>query len=139
MVEIHLHPGFWDWDQVRDQVKMMEIAQNISDLGDLRQLIYGLSTENWDQVRDQVDNKVWISLKYCKKARFRNEILNHIGLTNKSTNFKNHVYPLIEQQWLKMTIPEKPTSSKQQYILTEKRKKTNWYYRCLNLAMSKWI
>jgi len=70
-----------------------------------------------------VDNKVWMILKYCKKARFRNEILTHIGLTNKSTNFKNHVYPSIEQHWLKMTIPEKPTSSKQQYILTEKGRK----------------
>ena len=59
LVEIHLHPGF------RDQVKMIEIAQNISDLGDLGQLIYGLSVKNWDQVRDQVDNKVWMILKYC--------------------------------------------------------------------------
>jgi len=46
LVEIHLHPGFRD--QVRDQVKMIEIAQNISDLDDLGQLIYGLSAENWD-------------------------------------------------------------------------------------------
>lgn len=121
LVEIHLHPGFRD--QVRDQVKMIEIAQNISNLDDLGQLIYVLSAENWDQVRDQVrdqvNSKVWRILKYCEQARFRNEILTHIGLTNKSTNFKNHVYPLIEQQWLEMTIPEKPTSSKQQYILTE--------------------
>ena len=65
------------------------------------------------------------------------EILNHIGLTNKSTNFKRHIEPIVEQNWIGMTIPEKPQSSKQQYMLTEKEKKlieliNVWIYQLWN-------
>jgi len=125
LIEIPIHPHFRD--QVRDQAEMFELVQNIRDLSELDQLIYGLGSEDWDQVRDQVrdqvDQKIWLILDYCQQARSRKEILRHIGLSNKSTNFKRHVDPIIEQNWLEMTITDKPTSSKQQYILTEKGRK----------------
>jgi ATP-dependent DNA helicase RecG len=125
LIEILMHPDFRD--QVRDQVEMLELALNINNLSELDQLIYGLNQKNWDQVRDQVrgqvGQKIWQVLNYCREARSRKEILNHIGLTNKSTNFKRHVDPIVEQNWIGMTIPEKRQSSKQQYILTERGKK----------------
>ena len=125
LIEVLIHPEFRD--QVRDQVDMIELAQNISGLDDVDQLIYDLSTENWDhvrdQVRDQVDPKVRMVLSFCKEPRFRKEILEFIGLSNKSVNFKNHVYPIIALNWMDMTIPEKPTSSKQKYTLTERGRK----------------
>ena len=37
------------------------------------------------------------------------------------TKFRNQVLkPLLQGGWLKMTIPDKPTSSKQKYRLTDK-------------------
>jgi len=125
LIEILMHPDFRD--QVRDYVEMLESALNINSLSELDQLIYGLGNDNWDQVRDQVrdqvDQEIWQILAFCQEARSRKEILNHIGLTNKSTNFKRHIEPIVEQNWIGMTIPEKPRSSKQQYMLTEKGKK----------------
>jgi len=116
-----VHPDFRD--QVRGHVEMLESALNINSLSELDQLIYGLGNDNWDQVRDQVDQEIWQILAYCQEARSRKEILNHIGLTNKSTNFKRHIEPIVVQNWIGMTIPEKPQSSKQQYMLSEKGKK----------------
>ena len=120
-----MHPDFRD--QVMDHVEMLELALNINSLSELDQLIYGLGNDNWDQVRDQVrdqvDQEIWQILAYCQEARSRKEILIHIGLTNKSTNFKRHIEPIVVQNWIGMTIQEKPLSSKQQYMLTEKGKK----------------
>ena len=41
------------------------------------------------------------------------------------TKFRNHILkPLLDAGWLEMTIPEKPTSSKQKYRLTDQRPTT---------------
>ena len=46
-----------------------------------------------------------------------------VGRINRA-KFKNQVLkPLLEAGWLEMTIPDKPTSSKQTYRLTEKGRK----------------
>lgn len=58
--------------------------------------------------------------------------LNDIGIADlmklegrsDRTKFRNHVLnPLLEAEWLEMTMPDKPRSSKQKYRLTEKGKK----------------
>ena len=42
-----------------------------------------------------------------------------IGLKHWKTFQANYLKPLLQQGLLAMTIPEKPTSSKQRYITTE--------------------
>jgi len=42
-----------------------------------------------------------------------------IGLKHWKTFQTNYLKPLLQQELLAMTIPEKPTSSKQRYITTE--------------------
>ena len=50
--------------------------------------------------------------------------LMNIAERTARTKFRNQVLnPLIEAGYLEMTIPEKPTSSKQKYRLTEKGKR----------------
>ena len=65
------------------------------------------------QVTAQV---VW----HCRRSRFANEIMEFLGLKHRKTFRVNYLKPLMEAGWLEMTIPDKPTSSKQKYRLTDK-------------------
>lgn len=59
-------------------------------------------------------------LRNCLTERPVGDLMNVIGRTNR-TKFRDQVLnPLLEAGWLEMTIPNKPTSSKQKYRLTEK-------------------
>ena len=57
-------------------------------------------------------------LEFCAVPRSRAEL---IAFTGKSRTYTmaNVVNPLIEAGKLKMTLPEKPKSSKQKYVKTE--------------------
>ena len=50
----------------------------------------------------------------------RKEIMSAIGLVNNVKNFNTYIQPLVAINWLTMTIPNKPTSPKQQYLTTLK-------------------
>ena len=57
-------------------------------------------------------------LMYCDIAKTKVEILEYIGLTNHTKNFKEYIEPIVEMGFLKRTIPEIPTSRNQKYITT---------------------
>jgi ATP-dependent DNA helicase RecG len=69
------------------------------------------------QVSEQVDEQVTI-LKFCSTSKQKQEILAHLGLRSVYLNFKRHIQLLVKQELLEMTIPEKPQSSKQRYLIT---------------------
>ena len=46
--------------------------------------------------------------------------VRQFGLTNVYLNYKRHIVPLLVQNLLKITIPDKPKSRLQKYRLTEK-------------------
>jgi ATP-dependent DNA helicase RecG len=56
-------------------------------------------------------------LNYCKVPRSIVEIMNHLGFQNRSKFRTRYLNPLLEAKMLKMTIPEKSQSSKQEYIV----------------------
>jgi len=61
-------------------------------------------------------------LNILTEERFITELMEKIGRSNR-TKFRDQVLnPLIESELVKMTIPDKPRSSKQKYRLTEKGK-----------------
>ena len=66
--------------------------------------------------RDQVTAQV---LNFCQEPRKSSEIMGLIGLKHWKIFQTNYLKPLLQQELLAMTIPEKPTSSKQRYITTE--------------------
>jgi len=67
--------------------------------------------------RDQVE-----MLHNCLNEKAIGELMDIVGRTNR-TKFRDQVLkPLLEAGWLEMTIPDKPTSSKQKYQLTEQGK-----------------
>lgn len=47
------------------------------------------------------------------------DLLDAAGLSQSPTNFMRHVLPLIEAGLLARTVPDRPRSSKQRYVLTE--------------------
>ena len=65
------------------------------------------------QVTAQV---VW----HCRVPRTAREIMTLLGLKHRKTFRTNYLQPLLDAEWLEMTIPDKPRSGKQQYRLTDK-------------------
>ena len=71
-----------------------------------------------DQVSDQVrkDAVAEKILKFCKIARTKKEISEHIGYKNLTYMTRAYIKPLLENGKLAYTIPEKPQSKLQKYI-----------------------
>ena len=74
------------------------------------------------QVPMQVPMQVKDLLNILKEVSYREEIQEKLGLKNRDYFRKNYLNPAIEQGFVALTIPDKPTSSKQQYYLTDKGK-----------------
>ena len=47
------------------------------------------------------------------------ELMVVVGKTNRNRFRNQEIKPLLEAGWLAMTIPDKPTSSRQKYRITE--------------------
>lgn len=52
---------------------------------------------------------------FCKIPRSRAEIANYLGLGSQSYVITKYVTPLVNKRLIKLTLPNKPRSSKQQY------------------------
>jgi len=59
-------------------------------------------------------------LNQCQNANTKEKILSAIKLSSQRKNFVKYIKPLIDLNWLTMTIPNKPTSPNQQYLTTLK-------------------
>lgn len=71
-----------------------------------------------DQVSDQVGRDAVVEkiLEFCKTARTKKEISEHIGYKNLTYMTRTYIKPLLESGKLAYTIPEKPQSRLQKYI-----------------------
>jgi ATP-dependent DNA helicase RecG len=70
------------------------------------------------EFKKQILKRMIDTLIYCDIARTKMEILEHIGLTRQTRNFKEYIEPIVEMGFLKRTLPEIPTSRNQKYITT---------------------
>lgn len=59
-------------------------------------------------------------LEQCIISKSREEVLKAIKLSNQRKNYVEQMLPLVELEWLAMTIPHKPTSPHQKYLITLK-------------------
>ncbi|MDD3721911.1 MAG: KTSC domain-containing protein [Lutibacter sp.] len=105
-----------DEEQRRDQDKSLKIYT----IDDLNTLLWLGKSLRRDQVEpkllDDLETIYLKVLRYCEKPKSRFSILEHIGLYNNTKNFNYYIKPLILAEWLKQTIPDKPTSKNQQYF-----------------------
>lgn len=74
------------------------------------------------QVTPQADNKSLV-LTFCLTERKRDEIQEHIGIKDRKYFRTNILKPLLDDELIELTIPDKPRSSNQRYRTTEKGKK----------------
>lgn len=99
-------------DTVRDNVR--DVAGDIA--GDIvRAIDRAIVVDIAIEVREVINEKLEKILLFCQKPKQRKEILKEIGLVNNVKNYDTYVAPLVQMGWVKMTIPDKPTSPKQQY------------------------
>lgn len=69
-----------------------------------------------DSVDNVKDNSVASGLiEFCKKPRTRAEIANYLNLDSQSYAITTYVTPLVKEGKIKLTVPDKPRSSKQKY------------------------
>ncbi|MFP4350374.1 MAG: Fic family protein, partial [Desulfococcaceae bacterium] len=66
------------------------------------------------------DEKILKILNFCQTPRSREEIQNLIKIKDREHFRKKYLRPLIKENLLSLTIPDKPQSSKQKYVTTEK-------------------
>ena len=52
---------------------------------------------------------------FCKTPRNRKEICNYLGLASATYAIQRYVMPLVEVGKIKLSMPDKPKSSKQMY------------------------
>lgn len=71
-----------------------------------------------DRVSDRVGNDAVVKkiLEFCKTAKTKKEISEHIGYKNLTYMTRTFLKPLLESNKLAYTIPEKPQSRLQKYI-----------------------
>ena len=79
--------------------------------------------EQLEKLRPFLDarNEYWLPvLEFAQTPKTKREILEHIGLSNQTKNFKNIVTPLIEYSLVTAIIKDRPTSKYQKYLTTNK-------------------
>jgi ATP-dependent DNA helicase RecG len=67
-----------------------------------------------------IAEKLIAVVEMAKVPISRKELLLGLSLVSNANNFETYIQPLVEKQWLTMTIPDKPTSPNQKYLTTLK-------------------
>ncbi|WP_076792239.1 RNA-binding domain-containing protein [Chlorobium sp. KB01] len=118
------------WFERGLQFQVQFLKKDYKPDGDARMMVenagdqFGVkSGPSWDQVRTKLGlsrEQVRLMLIACEKPMMIQELMIAMGWKHRSKFREKYVTPLLEENVLAMTIPHKPTSSRQQYCLTEK-------------------
>jgi ATP-dependent DNA helicase RecG len=76
----------------------------------------GTETEEYKNVIQQI-------CIFCREPRLMSEILHSLDRTDRTKFRKRYIYPMIQDGLLELTLPNKPKSSNQRYLITETGKK----------------
>jgi ATP-dependent DNA helicase RecG len=58
-------------------------------------------------------------LEFCREAKSRKEIMDMLGIYNNTIQFNKYIKPLLVEDFLLMTFPDKPNSSHQKYFTSK--------------------
>ena len=112
ITEIPVHTSFIDENSNQDSNQDSNQVRN--------QIRNQVRNQVKNQVKNQVIDRIIIVLEFCIKPKTKKEILEKIGLSKQTKNFKNNIEPAVDNGLLAMTLPHKPTSKNQKYITTKK-------------------
>ena len=73
-----------------------------------------------DNASDNVGDNARTILRLCKTPKSRREIFAQIGLAYHTDAYRKHIEPLLNDGLIALTIPDKPKSPNQKFIITEK-------------------
>jgi len=130
---IYAHPDAKS-NQASNQASDQDEIQNINSLEDLNALLTHLSDQATNQATNQATDKVkslildklgesaeLILIYLSEMPRKSKEILvNLLGLSVQTFNKQRYLDPLLNQNWIELTIKENPRDMNQKYQLTEK-------------------
>ena len=58
-------------------------------------------------------------IDFCRQERSKNEIMEHLQLSGRRNFREKYIVPLLKAKILRMTIPDKPTSKNQKYVVVK--------------------
>lgn len=82
----------------------------------------GQAADTYRTSTGQVPDKMAI-LEFCRQPRSVREIMAFSGMKHRETFMNNYLHPMIREGVLSLTIPDKPRSPKQRYVITEDGRK----------------
>ena len=71
------------------------------------------------KVSEQLSEQVIETLNFCKTPKSREEILSFIGISNQTKNYNTHILPLLQTNWIELTIKDNTKDRNQKYVITE--------------------
>ena len=74
-------------------------------------------SQNGNQANNTEEQKL---LAFCAIPKTRNEIMQYLGLTSRRNFRERYLLPLLKENKLRMTIPDKPNSPNQKYVAVSK-------------------
>lgn len=96
------------------RIQKEEKVNRDNDLGGTQQVTPQVTQQVTPQVKQKaIEEKI---LEFCKIERSRNEIAEHCGYRDVRSFSAKYIKPLLADERLRMTIPEKPNSSQQRYL-----------------------
>ncbi len=89
---------------------------------DIFKVVLWRKDEVLNPISDQVSDQVAKLISIFNGDMNRGELQDKLGISHNDYFRKNYLSPAIEDDYVELTIPDKPTSSKQKYRLTTKGK-----------------
>jgi predicted HTH transcriptional regulator len=62
-------------------------------------------------------------LDFCREQRSIKEMMTYMNLKHRASFLISYIHPLLQGQLISMTIPDKPKSPRQKYVITERGQK----------------
>lgn len=81
---------------------------------------YNADSDEAEQTSNETQKPEKDLAGFCRTPRSRKEICAYLGLSSSAYVMKKHVQPLIDAGVIRMTIPERPKSSRQMYYTEQK-------------------
>ena len=104
------------------EFKEADVFRIIVPLDEAYSYDYGSVSQDATQVTTQVTTQVSIEneiIRFCSVPRKKSEILKHCGFKGGKNFTKNYLKPLLDAEKIVMTIPDKPNSQNQRYVVKD--------------------